>query len=228
VLNREGPNTFVREIEFRGDRMKERVTLDPQKSVTFERIEGPVMGTIRNFIDEENGQLSLRFAFQLSVKGLEAGTPAEREYAAKMETSYLGAVDSTLNAIRKLHDEGTGQVRAPAWLKAYYADVDAQNMKAFLAHHTDDARVLFGNNPAAIGHEQIGGAIGGLWSAIDGLSHRMVNVWEVPGNTVMEAAVTYHRKDGKTVTVPCVSILQRRDDKVSELRVHIDLAPVFA
>jgi hypothetical protein len=115
VIHRESPTTFVREIELRGERMKERVTLDPERQVTFERLEGSVMGTIRNFIDEDaEGQLRLRFSFELEVTGLAAGSAGEKDYAATMEKTYLGAVDATLTAIRKLHDESSGGAAAPA------------------------------------------------------------------------------------------------------------------
>jgi hypothetical protein len=225
VVERESPTRFVRDIEFRGDKMRERVELVPEKQVTFTRLSGPVLGTIHNYIDDTPDGLALRFSFALEVTGMAAGSVEENQYAATMEKAYLGAVDATLAAIQKLHDQ---QAAAPAWLSQYYADVDAQRMPEFLAHHTDDARVMFGNNPPAVGKEAIGGAIGGLWSAIDGLRHRFVHVWDHGSTTILEAAVTYFRKDGKTVTVPCVSILETTAGKVRELRVHIDLAPVFA
>lgn len=106
VVERESATSFVREIEFKGDRMRERVTLEPERQVTFERLAGPVLGTIRNYIDEDaQGQLFLRFAFELEVTGLAPGGDDERAYAATMEKAYLGAVDATLTAIRRLHDE---------------------------------------------------------------------------------------------------------------------------
>lgn len=107
VLSRDSPTTFMREIELRGDRITERVTLDPETVITFERLSGPVLGTIRNFIDEDaGGQLALRFTFELELAGVAAGSPAERDHAVAMENAYLGGVDATLAAIRKLHDAG--------------------------------------------------------------------------------------------------------------------------
>lgn len=122
VIERESSTRFVREIEFRGDRMRERVTLEPERLVTFTRLSGPVLGTIRNFIDEDaSGELSLRFAFELEVAGVAAGSPAEAEYLARMESAYLGAVDATLGAIRKLHDESRAGLIDPA-MRARIAD----------------------------------------------------------------------------------------------------------
>lgn len=69
VLNREGENVFVREIEFRGERCRERVTLTPQQHVRFERLDGSVLGTILNEIEDDAEGLGLRFSFGLKLAG---------------------------------------------------------------------------------------------------------------------------------------------------------------
>jgi ketosteroid isomerase-like protein len=229
VLERPAANQLIREIEFKGDRMRERVTLEPEQTVTFERLDGPVLGTIKNFIDDTKDGLALRFAFDLRLAKAAAGSPEEQEYAKAMEAAYTGAVDATLGAIRKLHAETNRAARElPAIVKSFYSSVDGMKLPEFLAHFTDDGRVVFGNNPPAIGKEQIGGAIGGLWSAIDGLRHRFINVWSHGTTHVLEVTTTYFRKDGKTVVYPCVSILEERGGKVSDLRIHIDISTLFA
>ncbi len=101
-------------------------------------------------------------------------------------------------------------------------------MDPFLDHFTPEAKVFFGNHPPAVGKEQIKSAIGGLWDNIKGLRHDFQKAWPNEGGVVLESHVTYSRKDGQDVVTPCVSILERKNDKVSELRIFIDLAPVFA
>ena len=60
VTERINDHQFVRDIEFRGDKMTEKVTLETESSVTFERLAGPVLGTIKNSIDEgANGEISV-------------------------------------------------------------------------------------------------------------------------------------------------------------------------
>ncbi len=114
------------------------------------------------------------------------------------------------------------------WLDDYYRDADALDMDALLSHHTDDAVVQFGNNPPAVGKEQIAAAIGGLWGAISGMAHTKKNVWHVEDDTtVLEAIVEYTTHGGTGVPLPVTSILHRADDKVDNLRVYIDLAPLF-
>ena len=116
------------------------------------------------------------------------------------------------------------------WITDYYADVDGMRLQAFVDRHTDDAQVVFGNNPPAVGKQAIGEALGGFWSMIGGLRHERRNLWFVDeGRTaVLEALVHYTTKGGAEVAVPCVSLLDRAEDgQVSSLRVHIDLAPLF-
>jgi len=102
VLERRGEHEFDREIEFRGQRFTERITLEPQSRVTFTRIAGEVLGTIANEIEEQDGELSLRFSFALVLKGVEPGSTQEAEYAEGMKADYLKAVEATLSAIRRV------------------------------------------------------------------------------------------------------------------------------
>jgi hypothetical protein len=107
VLERD-EHTIVREIEFRGERLGERVTLEPQERVTFVRTSGSVLGTIRNEILEPRpGELELKFSFDLELQDVAAGSAEETEYAETMRGDYLKAVDATLAAIRRWVREGT-------------------------------------------------------------------------------------------------------------------------
>ena len=114
------------------------------------------------------------------------------------------------------------------WVRDYFRDVDKMDLEGWVARHTDDIVVQFGNNPLAHGREEIAQNIGGFWSMIGGLKHNFVNTYEVGDTTILESAVDYIRADGAQVTVPSTSFLHRRGDLVDSLRVYIDLTPVFA
>jgi ketosteroid isomerase-like protein len=114
------------------------------------------------------------------------------------------------------------------WLRDYYDDVDNMRLQEFVDRHTDDVVVQFGNNPPAVGKEQVAEAIGAFWEMIGGLRHRVVNEFADGDTTILEATIDYTRKDGAVVTVPSTSILHRRDGLVDQLRVYLDLGPVFA
>ncbi len=98
-----GDTWLLREIEFRGQRFGERITFDPQQSVRFDRTFGPVLGSIRNeILQDDTGELLLRFSFDLELDGVEAGSSAEQEYEATMKLDYLKAAGATLAATRRM------------------------------------------------------------------------------------------------------------------------------
>lgn len=93
---------LVREIEARGDRIRERVTFVPEERVHFERLSGRARGTIENIIDTgAAGELWLRFTFALELEDVAPGSPEEEAYGATMQESYLAAVEATLRAARR-------------------------------------------------------------------------------------------------------------------------------
>jgi hypothetical protein len=103
VIERRSPLQFVRDIELRGEKLRELVTLEPETRVTFQRLAGSVLGTILNEIEEDpDGSLRLRFSFKLMLEAIAAGSDEETEYARTMESDYMKAVDATLGAIRKV------------------------------------------------------------------------------------------------------------------------------
>jgi hypothetical protein len=114
------------------------------------------------------------------------------------------------------------------WFHAYFDDVDNMRLDEFVARHSDDVEVRFGNNPPAHGKEEVAQNIGQFWSMIGGLKHNFVNTWEVGDTTILESKVEYTRTDGARVTVPSTTFLHRDGELVDSLRIYIDLEPVFA
>ena len=102
VVETHGPDVFDRDIVFRGQGFRERITLEEPHRVTFTRLSGPVLGTIANEIEGSDDDLHLRFSFSLVVHGVTGGSDAEREYADGMTADYLKAVSSTLDAMRRI------------------------------------------------------------------------------------------------------------------------------
>jgi Domain of unknown function (DUF1857) len=96
------PNGLLRDIMFRGEDARERVTLYPEKKVVFVRESGNVDGFIVNEVLGNEDDLRLRFSFALQLVDAASDSPEEREFRQIMERDYLKAVDATLGAIRKM------------------------------------------------------------------------------------------------------------------------------
>jgi hypothetical protein len=102
VVARHSDSVFDRDIDFRGQRFTERITLEEPQRVVFTRIAGPVLGTIANEIEGGEDDLHLRFSFALVVAGVEGGSAEEQAYADGMTGDYLKAVAATLAAMRRI------------------------------------------------------------------------------------------------------------------------------
>jgi hypothetical protein len=97
---------LIREIVDKGDTITEVVRFHPERLVKFERTSGRVLGTILNeIIEDDDGDLALKFTFTLSIEGVAAGSAEEKEFAGQMEDGYLMAVRATLKAMRTLAGE---------------------------------------------------------------------------------------------------------------------------
>jgi Domain of unknown function (DUF1857) len=112
VTERLGDTVFDRDIDFRGERFTERITLEEPHRVVFTRIAGPVLGTIANEIEGPDDDLHLRFSFALVVSGVEGGSAGEQEYADSMTGDYLKAVAATLMAMRRIAADKQQEVSA--------------------------------------------------------------------------------------------------------------------
>ncbi|MDD2067792.1 SRPBCC family protein [Pseudomonas putida] len=91
---------FIREVVLNGERLQELVMLTEGQSIEFVRLSGGARGIIKNIIEEEGGELFLRFTFDFSLEGVAIGSDREKTFAENLEASYLSAVSTTLHAIR--------------------------------------------------------------------------------------------------------------------------------
>ncbi len=114
------------------------------------------------------------------------------------------------------------------WVKRYYSVVDSMNVEEFTALHTEDVRLRFGNAETVVGRDAVVSGIAGFWGSIKGLRHNFVQTWDEGDVEIVEALIDYTRHDGKVVTLPCTSILRKKGDLVQDLRIYMDISPVFA
>jgi ketosteroid isomerase-like protein len=111
---------------------------------------------------------------------------------------------------------------------AIFADIDSFEPGRFVRHLTDDVVFRFANGEPVIGRAAVEEAVTGFFATINGLTHHIVNVWEVGDTTIAQIDVEYVRKDGGHVTVPNADIITFRGDLASHWLIYIDLTPVFA
>ena len=111
---------------------------------------------------------------------------------------------------------------------AIFADVDAFDPDKFVAHLTPDATFRFANADPVTGRAAVKEAVAGFFSSIAGLTHHILNVYEVGDIVIAQIDVEYRRQDGKSVTVPNADILVFDGDLVRDWQIYIDVTPVYA
>ena len=84
---------------------------------------------------------------------------------------------------------------------AIIADIAAFDPDKFVAHLTPEATFRFANADPVTGRAAVKEAVAGFFSSIAGLTHHILNVYEVGDIVIAQIDVEYRRHDGKSVTV---------------------------
>jgi len=111
--------------------------------------------------------------------------------------------------------------------KAVFTRVDAMDAEGFASYLTQDCAFVFGNWPAVEGSEAAANAVANFFAGIDGISHDILGVWELDNVISVRLSVTYRRKNGTSVTLPCANLWQRSGDRIADYRIYMDVNPVF-
>ena len=105
----ESATHFVREATIGGADLREIITLEPERKVTFFQATGPREGAIVNELYEDDaGALQLRFYCYLGLCGKAPDGPEEQAEQAQFDSDdgYKAALLSTLKRTREMLAEG--------------------------------------------------------------------------------------------------------------------------
>ena len=232
-----GQGWLIRDVVVNDVPLREKVTFEPEQRVIFERIGGSEPGRIENIIGEDaHGNLTLTFSFALTKNGLAPGGDAETIHFAPMEHAYLGAVASTLAAVRRsVLERGREAIPLKAktdsagdnrWIFEFFRIADSLDMNRFLALHTDDVCVTVANYPSSTGKEALASAIGGVWKRLKAMSHSISGAWSLHNDAVgiAESVCMYTRLDDSTYTIRPGTFLRRRGGLICDLRISADIS----
>lgn len=109
------------------------------------------------------------------------------------------------------------------------APSDLTNSDKFATFFTEQPRYRFGNPETMTTHQAIRDSSVAFSSKVKGLRHLIKTVWQPEEDVLLiEMDVAYYRFDGKTVTLPVMDFFRFEGDLISELRIFMDVNPVFA
>jgi ketosteroid isomerase-like protein len=108
-----------------------------------------------------------------------------------------------------------------------FEDIDSMDPDRYARHLSEDVVLRFGNGEPVVGRAAVRDAWAAFCANLHGVSHDLVERWEVGPATIVEAHVTYTRADESTVTVSVATIYRSTGALIGDYRIFIDLAPLF-
>jgi len=126
-----------------------------------------------------------------------------------------------------------GVMALDPWLVDFFRAVDSMDAPTAAKAFAEEGTFRFGNSEPAVGRQEVEENMAGFFSMIGGLGHEITGVWSGSweGGEVrsVEAEVTYTLKDGtRTQPLPVTSTIRLKGDRISDYRIFMDLAPLFA
>ncbi|WP_242039603.1 nuclear transport factor 2 family protein [Anabaena sphaerica] len=112
-------------------------------------------------------------------------------------------------------------------VKRLFSRGEAFDSEGFITFFTDTPVYQFGNFDVCLDKEAIKKSADAFFSQIDAVYHEIKMIWEVGNVVFVEMDVLYWRKDGSVISLPCSDIFRVQGDKFSELRIFMDVNPVF-
>lgn len=115
------------------------------------------------------------------------------------------------------------------WVRNYFKTVDTLDADAIAANFANDGKFRFSNQPPAEGKQAVRDSLAQFFETIQAMHHENTGLWlgDDGNSAVWEADVTYTRKNGTQVILPCASILRSRNDKIYDFRMNMDISPVY-
>ena len=112
-------------------------------------------------------------------------------------------------------------------VKQLFSRGESFDGEGFASFFTDNPVYQFGNFEVCFDKDEILKSSDNFDSQISAVYHEIKMMWESGDVVFVEMDVTYWRNDGSIVTLPCFDIFRFEGSKIAELRIFMDVNPVF-
>jgi hypothetical protein len=114
------------------------------------------------------------------------------------------------------------------WLRDFFRALEELDPDELLPYFDETACLRLGEGSPVVGKVDIRRAIVRFFETLRGMHYEHVGFWITEGSAVLEAEVTYTRRDGSTVTLPTASILRFEHRQVTDYHVLSEPAQLQA
>ncbi|WP_242045739.1 MULTISPECIES: nuclear transport factor 2 family protein [unclassified Calothrix] len=240
---------MLRQMNALGMVVKERIFIDEQAgSITHNLVDNPLFqGKIVNTVvrgKEPNAPLTINYKLNWEPVN-EEGRKLGSKVADKLHKAVQQAVLSAKEVAEKRETQKKDNLKLEAstnrgnlmsnklpgtntdLVKRLFSRGEAFDSAGFVTFFTDTPVYQFGNFDVCLDKESIKKSADAFFSKIDAVYHEIKMIWEAGDVVFVEMDVLYWRKDGSVISLPCSDIFRVEGDKFSELRIFMDVNPVF-
>ncbi|HEY9850432.1 MAG TPA: nuclear transport factor 2 family protein [Leptolyngbyaceae cyanobacterium] len=200
-------------------------------TLLYKAFENPSLQEKLNEADtaEKFVKVADEYGYQLTPDELGAGL-------GKMHSIFGTVVMSMMDKLTGGAAPPNGKAAAPSvevseknidLVKRLFSRGEAFDSEGFITFFTDTPVYQFGNFDVCLDKASIKQSADNFFSRISAVYHEIKAMWEEGDAVFVEMDVTYWRKDGSVISLPCFDIFRVEGDKFSELRIFMDVNPVF-
>jgi ketosteroid isomerase-like protein len=114
------------------------------------------------------------------------------------------------------------------WYEELYQQVDDKNMDAVGQWFAEDIVMAMGNADPVVGRTQVVEALRGFQATLAGLRHTFISAVENGDHTMLETNTHFDLLTGGSLELKGVTVIERRDGKITAQRMYVDMAPLWA
>ena len=234
---------MLRQMKALGMTVKERIVIDRAKRViTHYLVDNPFFtGKIINQL-VQNPHESLTINYVLDWKPInQQGKQIAAQISDKIQQAVRSAVLSAKEVAEKQDNQQplfnstnrnitmleTLPGKNTDLVKRLFSRGEAFDSEGFITFFTDKPLYQFGNFEICFDKSAIKQSAENFFSQINAVYHEIKMIQEVGNLVFVEMDVLYWRKDNSMVALPCFDIFRVEGDKFSELRIFMDVNPVF-
>ena len=233
----------LRQMNVLGMTVKERIRIDDKtNTITHTLLDNPwFTGNIVNQITPgKNPQDPVVVSYTLDW--LPVHTEGKK-MAAKISPKLQEAVRNAVLNAKEVAEQQTQALLIPTHgnksmleplpgknadlVKRLFSRGEAFDSEGLITFFTDKPVYQFGNFEVCLDKQSIKQSADKFFSQVDAVYHEIKMMQEVGNVVFVEMDVFYWRKDGSEIVLPCCDLFRVEGDKFKELRIFMDVNPVF-
>ena len=114
------------------------------------------------------------------------------------------------------------------WIARYYELCGAKDIDGAMKYWAPEGELRFANEETLIGREAIRSTFKGFVDMWEKETHRLLDLWELPGGVVIfELDIGFRMHDGTELGVQGAAVNRIEGTRFLEQRTYVDMGPVW-